>query len=135
MRQTATEAYLLHRFVDRDMFMQFRGGGVGHTSLRPYTRRMAEDCHLPPQCTHHRHPDITPSGAEVGGMDNGDGKGGEDGQDGEDEERGEEHDEGDGEDDGNDDEGEGASDSDSAEEGEALGEDKEIMSTLGYGAL
>ena len=111
--------------------MRFRGGGVGHTSLRSCTRRMAEDCHLPPQRAHHQHPDITPSGAELGGMDNGDGEGGEEGREGEDEE----HDEGDDEGDGNDDAGDEASDSDSAEENEALGEDEEIMSTLGYGAL
>jgi hypothetical protein len=31
------------RFVDRDMFMRFRGGGVGHRATREHTEPMSQD--------------------------------------------------------------------------------------------
>ncbi len=35
----------LNRFVDRDMFMRFRGGGVGHKSTREATNQCLQDRH------------------------------------------------------------------------------------------
>lgn len=32
-----------HRFVDRDMFMRFRGGGVGHKSFQKSIKRFCDD--------------------------------------------------------------------------------------------
>ena len=32
-----------HRFVDRDMFMRFRGGGVGHKATREHTEHMSQE--------------------------------------------------------------------------------------------
>jgi len=34
---------LLSRFVDRDMFMRFLGGGVGHKATNPFTASMARE--------------------------------------------------------------------------------------------
>jgi hypothetical protein len=34
---------ILSSFVDRDMFMRFRGGGVGHKSIRRATNRFLQD--------------------------------------------------------------------------------------------
>jgi hypothetical protein len=33
----------IHRFVDRDMIMQFCGGGVGHKSMHPATDQFLDD--------------------------------------------------------------------------------------------
>ena len=33
----------LHSFADRDMFMRFRGGGIGHRAARLYSRVSAPD--------------------------------------------------------------------------------------------
>jgi hypothetical protein len=38
------------RFVDRDMFMRFRGGGIGHKSTQERTRVFEQQSHvLPPE--------------------------------------------------------------------------------------
>ncbi|KAF9237876.1 hypothetical protein BU15DRAFT_48194 [Melanogaster broomeanus] len=37
-------AYMFTRFVDRDMFMRFRGGGVGHTVSRQWNTFLQADC-------------------------------------------------------------------------------------------
>lgn len=37
------------RFVDRDMFMRFRGGGIGHKSTQERTRVFEQSHILPPE--------------------------------------------------------------------------------------
>ena len=34
---------LAYRFVDRDMFMRFRGGGVGHQSIRQVSQQLLQE--------------------------------------------------------------------------------------------
>jgi hypothetical protein len=35
--------FFCSRFADRDMFMRFRGGGIGHKGIRAAQRKLAED--------------------------------------------------------------------------------------------
>lgn len=42
----SSNSFILIRFVDRDMFMRFRGGGVGHKSTRKETNRFLSDRHV-----------------------------------------------------------------------------------------
>ncbi|KAA1479425.1 hypothetical protein DENSPDRAFT_862027 [Dentipellis sp. KUC8613] len=43
--------FYVNIFVDRDMFMRFRGGGVGHKGLWPLYKRMLEEPHGKPAYT------------------------------------------------------------------------------------
>jgi hypothetical protein len=40
---SVTVEYLQYRFVDRDMFMRFRGGGIGHKSFQKEIRKFFDD--------------------------------------------------------------------------------------------